>query len=60
MDRLSAATASSSDALLSTLPDRTAVTVGRELVAAGCHTSALFDLVEEPLDQVASTAKGAG
>jgi hypothetical protein len=36
------------------------VTVGRELVAAGCHTSALFDLVEEPLDQVASTAKGAG
>ncbi len=27
--------------------------VGSKLVVAGCYSSALFDLVEEPLDQIA-------
>src|SRR5262249_29175987 len=31
--------------------------VGSELVVAGCHTPTVLDLVEEPLDQVASTVK---
>jgi len=29
--------------------------VGRELVVARCHTTAMFDLVEEPFDQVAGS-----
>jgi hypothetical protein len=28
--------------------------VGRELVVAGCHTPTVLNLIEEPLDQVAS------
>ena len=31
--------------------------VGREFVVAGCHTPTVLDLVEEPLDQVASPVK---
>src|SRR5215470_2024547 len=31
--------------------------VGSELVVAGCHTPTVLDLVEEPLDQVASAVE---
>ena len=31
--------------------------VGRELVVSRCHAPAVLDLVEEPLDQVASPVK---
>ena len=31
--------------------------VGGELIVAGCHTSIVLDLVEEPLDQVASAVE---